>query len=218
MDKKPISASALLDISIAGTSATMLARKWESPMLVDVRNFVLEKLQNDSEMMAVLEKIEAFRKLNLRTNISEIVRHAHKAKSNSGNTTELTPQEKELRKKRREIQEKLVKLAARIPIFMYLTDEREETILDVIEIIDKAHLFQKVTGINLQEFKKLKNIGLFNEKNMNNAVFAFRRYEEDSLRYTGTTKHHELIIGGWSEKKEHILIGLTFPLKKSANR
>ncbi len=66
-----------------------------------------------------------------------------------------------------------------------------------------AHLFQKVTGINLQEFKKLKNIGLFNEKNMNNAVFAFRRYEEDSLRYTGTTKHHELMIGGWSEKKEH---------------
>ncbi|MCR4556070.1 MAG: GIY-YIG nuclease family protein [Alphaproteobacteria bacterium] len=203
MDKRLISASALLDISIAGTSATMLARKWESPMLVDVRNVVLEKLQNDSEAMAVLEKIEAFRKLNLRTSISKIIQHAHKAKPNSGDKTELTPQEKELRKERRKIQEKLVKLAAHIPIFMYLTDEREETILDIIEIIDKAHLFQKVTGINLQEFKKLKNIGLFNEKNMNDAVFAFRRYEEDSLRYTGTTKHHELMIGGWSEKKEH---------------
>ncbi|MBQ3565353.1 MAG: GIY-YIG nuclease family protein [Alphaproteobacteria bacterium] len=205
MDKKPISASALLDISIAGTSATMLARKWESPMLIDVRDFVLEKLQNDSETMAILEKIESFRnsKVDVRSSISEIVKHAHKAKSNSENKNELTPQEKELRKKRREIQEKLVKFAARIPIFMYLTDEREETLLDIIEIIDRTHLFQKVTGINLQEFKKLKSIGLFNEKNMNNAVFAFRCYEEDSLRYTGATKHNGLIIGGWSEKKEH---------------
>ena len=34
-------------------------------------------------------------------------------------------EEKEIKSKRKEIQEKLLKFATRIPVFMYLTDNRE---------------------------------------------------------------------------------------------
>jgi hypothetical protein len=33
---------------------------------------------------------------------------------------------------------------------------------------------------------------IFNTEHMNQAVFAFRRYEDASLRYTGVESHHGL--------------------------
>jgi hypothetical protein len=35
---------------------------------------------------------------------------------------------------------------------------------------------------------------------MNSAVFAFKRYEDASLSYTGVIKHKELVVGGWNTK------------------
>ncbi|CAH9018858.1 hypothetical protein [Candidatus Nitrosacidococcus sp. I8] len=43
----------------------------------------------------------------------------------------------------KEIQEKLIKFATRIPIFMYLTDYRERTLKDVITQLD-PELFKRV--------------------------------------------------------------------------
>ena len=45
---------------------------------------------------------------------------------------QLTDEEKEFKSKRKEIQEKLIKFATRIPVFMYLTDFREYCLKDVI--------------------------------------------------------------------------------------
>ena len=38
---------------------------------------------------------------------------------------ELTEEEKEYKSQRKQIQEKLIKFATRVPVFMYLTDYRE---------------------------------------------------------------------------------------------
>ena len=57
---------------------------------------------------------------------------------------EISEEEKEYKSKRKEIQEKLIKFATRIPIFMYLTDEREKTLKDVITQVE-PELFKKVT-------------------------------------------------------------------------
>ena len=84
---------------------------------------------------------------------------------------------------------------------MYLTDYREHTLKDVITQLE-PELFQKVTGLTIPDFELLVSIGIFNEQIMNSAVFAFRRYEEASLSYTGITKHQELLIGGFSTKVE----------------
>ncbi len=208
-----INANELLDLVISGTASSMLARRWESALLVNVDNFTLSKLLDDEKAMDALSRIEGFRNLNKElstlVNKSEALKKAKQEKQ--GNLTkdekkELTEQEKEIKSKRKEIQEKLLKFATRIPVFMYLTDNREQTLKDVITELE-PELFQSVTGLTIPDFELLVSIGIFNEQLMNSAVFAFKRYEDSSLSYTGITKHKELVIGGWntkSTKEEYI--------------
>ena len=88
-------------------------------------------------------------------------------------------------------QEKLIKFATRIPAFMYLTDFRENTLQDVITKLE-PELFQTVTGLSVADFHLLVRLKVFNTERMNEAVFAFRRYEDASLRYTGIDSHEGL--------------------------
>ena len=67
---------------------------------------------------------------------------------------ELTDEEKEYKSKRKQIQEKLIKFATRIPAFMYLTDFRENTLQDVITKLE-PDLFQTVTGLTVDDFNLL---------------------------------------------------------------
>lgn len=201
-----ISADELLDLVVAGTASSMLARRWESALLVNVDNETLAKLLKNENAMNALEKIESFRNLNKElkalVNKSEALKKAKQEKQDSltkEEKKELTQQEKEIKSKRKEIQEKLLKFATRVPVFMYLTDEREQTLKDVILQLE-PELFQKVTGLTIPDFETLVSIGIFNEQVMNSAVFAFKRYEDASLVYTGLTKHDELRVGGWNTK------------------
>ena len=101
---------------------------------------------------------------------------------------ELTEEEKEYKSKRKQIQEKLIKFATRIPAFMYLTDFRENTLQDVITKLE-PELFRAVTGLTVEDFNLLVPLKVFNTEQMNQAVFAFRRYEDASLSYTGIDSH-----------------------------
>ena len=94
------------------------------------------------------------------------------------------------------MQENLLKLAARIPAFMYLTDYREQTIKDVITQIE-PELFKKITGLSVKDFDILCSIGLFDSEKMNQGIFGFRKYENSSLSYTGIDKHAGESVGGW---------------------
>ena len=201
-----IDANELLDLVISGTASSMLARRWESALLVNVDNETLTKLLASEKAMDALSRIEGFRNLNKElstlVNKSEALKKAKQEKKDGlskEEKKELTEQEKEIKSKRKEIQEKLLKFATRIPVFMYLTDNREQTLKDVITQLE-PELFQKVTGLTMPDFELLVSIGIFNEQIMNSAVFAFKRYEDSSLSYTGISKHKELIIGGWSTK------------------
>ena len=201
-----INASELLDLVISGTASSMLARRWQSALLVNVDNPTLLKLMESDKAMDALSRIEGFRNLNkditTLVNKSEALKKAkqeNKEELSKKEKKELTQEEKEIKSKRKEIQDKLLKFATRIPVFMYLTDYREQTLQDVITQLE-PELFQKVTGLTIPDFELLVNIGIFNEQIMNSAVFAFRRYEEASLSYTGLTKHQELLIGGFNTK------------------
>jgi hypothetical protein len=101
---------------------------------------------------------------------------------------QLTDEEKEYKSKRKLVQEKLIKFATRIPPFMYLTDFRENTLQDVITKLE-PDLFLTVSGLTVKDFHLLVRLKVFNTEQMNQAVFAFRRYEDASLRYTGIDSH-----------------------------
>ncbi|MFJ1511360.1 DEAD/DEAH box helicase family protein [Cellulosimicrobium funkei] len=194
-----VDAGGILDIAMAGTSATLLARKWESALLVNVDNDTLRRIMNDPRAMDAIMNIEGFRALGdnvIETviNKSEKVKAAKKEKGDDvtpAEKKELTAEEKEYKSKRKQIQEKLIKFATRIPAFMYLTDYRENTLKDVITKIEPG-LFKAVTGLTVEDFNLLVSLNIFNSAHMNQAVFAFRRYEDASLSYTGIESHEGL--------------------------
>ena len=70
-------------------------------------------------------------------------------------------------------------------------DFRENTLQDVITKIE-PDLFNRVTGLTVDDFYLLVNLKVFNTERMNQAVFAFRRYEDASLRYSGLNSHPDL--------------------------
>ena len=205
---KEIDAAGVLDMAMSGTTATLLARRWESAVLVNVDNATLQRLMNNPEAMKALMNIEGFRNLNsdIETiiNKSEHVKNTKKEKGDDltpKQKKELTEEEKEYKSKRKEIQEKLIKFATRIPVFMYLTDFREYCLKDVIMQLE-PELFRKVTGLTLDDFSLLVSLGVFNSDLMNDAVYKFKRYEDSSLNYTGIDKHTGKIIGGWDTVME----------------
>ena len=61
---RQVNAAEILDIAMAGTSATLLAKRWESALLVNVDNDTLKRLMNNQEAMNALMSIEGFRSLN----------------------------------------------------------------------------------------------------------------------------------------------------------
>lgn len=202
---KQIDAAGVLDMAMSGTTATLLARRWESALLVNVDNGTLEKLMCNDAAMKALMSIEGFRSLNqdIETiiNKSESVKKA-KEKANeqelpAKEKKAMTDAEKEMKSLRKQIQEKLIKFATRVPVFMYLTDYRERSLKDVITQLEPA-LFKKVTGLNQTDFSLLVSLGVFNDGLMNDAVYKFKRYEDASLEYAGLSKYYDEAVGLWS--------------------
>jgi predicted house-cleaning noncanonical NTP pyrophosphatase (MazG superfamily) len=192
-----IDAGGILDIAMAGTSATLLARKWESALLVNVDNDTLRRILDNPEAMAAVERIEGWRSLgdniietiiNKSDKVKELKNKAKDKDLTEKQKKQLSEEEKEYKSKRKLVQEKLIKFATRIPAFMYLTDFRENTLQDVITKLE-PDLFLAVTGLTVKDFHLLVRLKVFNTEQMNQAVFAFRRYEDASLRYTGIDSH-----------------------------
>lgn len=202
---KQIDAAGILEMAMSGTTATLLARRWESALLVNVDNYTLSRLMGSEEAMKALMSIEGFRNLNqdIETiiNKSEAVKKAKKEANDKDLTPkekkELSEEEKEYKSKRKEIQEKLIKFATRVPVFMYLTDYRERSLKDVITQLEPG-LFKKVTGLSVKDFELLVSLGVFNDALMNDAVYKFKRYEDSSLEYVGINKHSDQDVGVWN--------------------
>lgn len=199
---KLMDAAGILDIAMSGTSATLLARRWESALLVNVDNQTLSRLMNNKEAMAALMNIEGFRKLN--QDIETIINKSESVKKTKEKANQvdldkkekkkLSDEEREYKSLRKQIQEKLIKFSTRIPIFMYLTDFRERSLTDVITELEPG-LFKKVTALDVSDFELLVSLGVFNSSLMNDAVYKFKRYEDASLEYVGINKHEGEDVG-----------------------
>ena len=212
-----LDAKSVLDISTFGIGSTMLARRWQSARLVDVSNVVLEKVLNNAELMAALEKIEDFR--NLRQDMTKVIAREKAINQTKKEGKELTPREKKEKKEndgfKKKLREKLLKFLTRVPVFMYLTEYREETLKDVITQLE-PELFTRVTGITVRDFELMCEIGVFNKGHVNEAVYQFRRFEDSSLNYVGG--HDEVgdmlaLIGGFDavvtrEEADEIIEGM----------
>lgn len=196
----PIDAGSVLDIAQSGTSATLLARKWESALLVNVDNQTLKKVLANPDAMRAIQNIEGFRSLgdnvfetiiNKSEKIKNLKKTAKERDLEPSERKELTEEERQQKSLRKQVQEKLIKFATRIPAFMYLTDFRENALIDVIKALE-PDLFRTVTGLTIADFDLLRGLGLFNSAHMNDAVKTFRRFEDASLSYAGVDSHEGL--------------------------
>lgn len=88
---------------MAGTSATLLARKWESAMLVNVDNDTLRRVLSSEEAMAAVERIEGWRALgdnvietiiNKSESVKELKKKAKDGDLSAKEKKELTEEEK----------------------------------------------------------------------------------------------------------------------------
>ncbi len=187
----PVDVNDVMNWGTAGAGAAMLAKRWGSPRLIDLSEEVLTKLLADSDLLERLEQMEDFR--NLRQDASKVIaqskklREAKKPKAGStddGDDAELSVARKAKREQVKSLRSKLLKFVQAVPVFMYLTDFREEALVDVIESLD-TQLFERVTGLTLDDFHKLAEVGVFNPAHMNEAIWQFRLFERASLHYLG---------------------------------
>jgi len=196
-----LDAAAVMDWATAGIGATALAQRWNSPLLVEVNEHTLSQVLDNPDLLAALDQIEDFRALiNNAEKVVTTTKLLKKAKREKGGNLgpEERQQQSENAKRKKEIREKLQKFLAKIPVFMFVTDFREEALKHVIEAID-SDLFTRVTGLTVDDFKTLNSIGLFNAANMNQAIYQFRSFERASLEYADGSRdeHREEKIGLW---------------------
>ena len=186
----PVDVNEVMNWGTAGAGAAMLAKRWGSPRLIDLSEAVLTKLLADSDLMDRLSQMEDFR--NLREDATKIIAQSKKIKAGKKpkafegdpEDPEVTAARKAKREQVKTLRAKLLKFVQTIPVFMYLTDFREESLVDVIESLD-TQLFERVTGLTLDDFHRLSAVGVFNPEQMDEAIWQFRLFERASLDYLG---------------------------------
>ncbi len=192
----------VIDYLTKGISSSMLARRWNSPELLTLDLKAMEAILADTDLLESLEQIEMFR--NIGDDLTAMISTNKELRQKKIAKEKLTPGEKkqkdEAAKRRDDLKKKLQRFLTRIPAFMYLTDDREKTIYDIITQVETG-LFEKVTSLSLGDFKRLVNAGVFNDSKMNDAVWKFRSFEEPSLSYS-TGPDQTKTLGGWNLRRE----------------
>ena len=209
-----VNAQEVMELADSGVSANLLTRRWQSPLLVNVDNETIKRILANEEAKAAIDHIEAFRKnakqeesvdLEMIINRDEAIKDAKREgkTKNKREKRHLSEEEEKVKEARTRFKELLQKFVMRIPVFMYLTDDREHSLVEVIRQIE-TDLFKRVTGLTLSEFELLLRLKVFNVERMNMAVLNFKRYEDASLSYTGIDKHEGERIGLWDTTVENI--------------
>jgi T5orf172 domain len=180
-----LDAANVLNWATIGIGATALAQRWNSPLLVNINENTLTALLAHPDLLEALGKIEDFR--NLAQTAEQVITSSKllkKAKRENDNklNREQKKEQSETVKRRKEIREKLQKLLAKIPVFMYVTQLREQAVKDIILGVD-GPLFERVTGLSVEDFKLLNQIGVFNPIHMEAAIYQFKAFEDGSLVY-----------------------------------
>lgn len=163
----------------------------------------MEALLANPELLASLEQIEMFR--NISEDLTAMISTNKELRQKTLAKDKLTNDEKARKhdagKRRDNLKKRLQRFVTRIPAFMYLTDDREKALQDIITQLEPG-LFQKVTGLTLSDFEQLVNANVFNDSKMNDAVWKFRTFEEPSLHYGGDTETAARTVGGWTLRRD----------------
>ncbi len=145
----------------------------------------------------IFERIKQFKKFNSikqdegdKLNVKELGRNAsdiQKLKTKGPNKTEkdtkeINEKEKEYKEQANRGRELLKTLLARLPVYMYLTDASEENLIQVLNS-DIDNIFEKTTGITVQDFQFLFDIGFIKANSINGYIYKFLELENDNYNH-----------------------------------
>jgi hypothetical protein len=197
-----LQAGDVIDYLTKGISSSMLARRFNSRELITLDTKAMEAILADSKLLESLEQIEMFR--NISDDLTAMISSNKELRPKTLAREKLNPTEKkqkdEASKKRQGIADKLQRFVTRIPAFMYLTDDREKSVYDIITQVE-PELFETVTSLSLKDFGRLVNAGVFNSTKMNDAVWKFRTFEEPSRSYK-PSQSGDTTRGGWNIRRD----------------
>lgn len=196
-----VEAGDVIDYLTRGISSSMLARRWNSTELVVLDEATMLRILGNQELLDGLERVELFR--NITDDLTAVISANEELKPKKVAKEPLNPEEKKTNKqqqdRRKEIRDKLRRFLTRIPAFLYLTDDREKTVTDIIRQYE-TDLFEKVTTLSLRDFELLVEAGAFDAAKMDDAVWKFRQFEEPSLSYADTPE--VAVRGGWNVRRD----------------
>lgn len=183
---RKLTAAGVLDGAIAGTTATMLAKRWQSKDLINITDAAVARLMSDPDLVRALEQgtwlgggIQPAERMS-----SASVSATGTGSAPGARASAIDPARTTQKAWRRQLSAKLSGIVASLPVFMYLTDNREGAITDILQTED-PQLFESVTGLAATNFEKLHKIGLFNQGNLRSVIWNFKKFEELSLNYAG---------------------------------
>lgn len=202
-----LDAGTAIDIVTSGTGTAMLARRFMSARMVRVNQLSMDRMLADGDLVNRLERIESFRNLSrdlarITGELARVEREKREAEER-GEKKAAPKVDKETAKAMKALQENLQKFIGRLPVFMYINDEREKTVLEVIETTDDA-LFYKTTGITKGDFRKLLELGVFDDSYLNDAIRAFKQVEDNALVYLGDREIRGAYVAAWNTHVERV--------------
>lgn len=192
---KPLNAGEILDFVSIGQAGSMLARKWQSAQLIDTTNITLERLLDNPHLIDAIHSIEGYS--NIKEEVQKVISTDKSIKEFKQESPgeklprELNEKEKERKDFKKELRKKLLQFITKVPVFMYLTDFREESLVDVVNKLE-PDLFFKVTGLTKEDFNGMCDVGVFNKPNLDDAIWSFRAYERASLSYLDSNPNLEV--------------------------
>jgi hypothetical protein len=196
-----VSAGDVINYLTKGISSSMLARRWNSPELITLDINAMEAILSDEKLLKSLEDIEMFR--NISDDLTALISTNKELRTKKLKKEKLSPTEKkqedEAKKKKDSIKKKLQRFLTRIPAFMYLTDDREKNVYEIITQVE-PELFEKITTLSLKDFQRLVDARVFNHSKMDDAVWKFRQFETPSLSYTKIEESN--LRGGWIRRRD----------------
>lgn len=190
----------VLTFDLSNTDAKGLGLRFVERGNVVVNRDTIDAMNASAEIQArcteIFEKIKMFKKYNganeselknsdvdlltLDANNQKIKKLETKTTTNEKEekerNKELDKVEKEQKSEREKLRELLKTLLSRIPLYMYLTDATEENLEQVLAA-DVQDLFRKATGITVDDFRYLKEIGLLKVDSIDGYILKFLELE-----------------------------------------
>jgi hypothetical protein len=186
LEATPASAHDLFVAAASLSAYTALANKISSDNVLQLDAFGTGL--DEALLDGILNRIRGHRSARLDAGVMiEIGKRARQERSHNARPDETPPpdplSDKDKKKQKEQVNEarkKMRKLSIAMTDFIYLTKEREAHIRDVIESLDRD-LFEATTGITVDDFKWLQDVGILNVEHLNRVVLEFRAREEPSL-------------------------------------